>query len=47
MDFDKALDSYLRRHPWLFLLIVLVLTALASIVMFGATSDVGLVYKAF
>lgn len=47
MNLDTRLDNYLRRHPRLFLLIVIALTVLAGIVLLGTEHDVGLVYKAF
>ena len=47
MDFPNAVDTFLRRHPRIFLILVILLTAMAGIVMLGGLRDVGLVYKAF
>jgi hypothetical protein len=47
MNIDKSVDSFLRRHPRIFLLLVVLLTAIAGAVLLGGLRDVGLVYKAF
>jgi hypothetical protein len=43
----QTLDAFFRRHPRLFVIVVILLTALAAIVLLGKASDVVLVYKAF
>jgi uncharacterized protein HemY len=44
---DQRLDSFFRRHPRLFLAVVVLLTVVAAILLLGQVGDVGLVYKAF
>jgi hypothetical protein len=47
MNIDKSVDSFLRRHPRVFLLLVILLAIFAGAVLMGGLQDVGLVYKAF
>ena len=47
MNIEQRFDAYLRRHPRIFLILVILLTVVAGMVLLGGLRDVGLVYKAF
>jgi hypothetical protein len=47
MNLSEKLDACLRKHPRIFLMLVIILTAFAGMVLLGGLRDVGLIYKAF